>query len=99
MNLKIFLLRFAGLILFTIMGGLLVALTLNVLIMIGVMPDAEGTDGFGKVLMRQTAFVYMASIVAGFAGIFVRDSWRWVLYLSPLYAPAVFTAIYTTINA
>ncbi len=98
MNWKTFLLRLGGLIVLTLLGGALYAIIVNILIMMGLTPTGEGSEGFGKVMTMQSVYIYLGAIVAGFTGMFIKEDWRWVLYLCPLYAPSVFAIIYTVIH-
>lgn len=98
MTLKIFLLRSAGLAAITFGGIIAYAITFNVLVLAGLTPDPDTAADFGNVLTLRTVFVMMATIVAGFAGIFLQETLRWPLYLSPLYAPPLFAALYTILQ-
>lgn len=96
MTWKIFLLRFAGLILVIGLGFALYPIMNHALILSGLMPTDEGSEGFGQNMMRQAMYLYMASVPVGFAGIFINDkNWRWPIYLCPLYAPSLFALIHT----
>lgn len=97
---KNFLLRFAGLIAFAVLGGMLFAITVNLLVMAGLTPTGEqaATD-YGDNITMDAAFVYMISLFIGFGGIFVRDTAiRWVLSLCPLYATSLFAIVYTLVQ-
>jgi hypothetical protein len=95
MTWKLFFIKLAGLAVFTAMGFVLYAITSHFLILAGMMPTGEGSEGFGEAMTRQAMYLFMASIPIGFAGIFVKENWRWVLCLCPLYAPSVFAIIHT----
>lgn len=95
MNWKTFLLRFAGLVAFAAMGFALYGITSHLLIMLGLTPDGEGSEGFGIEMTRLAMILYMISIPFGFSGIFIKEDWRWILYLCPLYAPSLFALIHT----
>ncbi len=94
MSWKILLLRFAGLIAFSICGGFLYAITVNLMLFANIMPEA--TDG--EALTFKAATVWMVSICIGFIAIFIKPEWRWVFYLAPLYASSLFALIYTIIQ-
>jgi len=95
MTFKLFFIRFGGLIILTLLGGMLWALIVNLLLMADLMPTDDVSSGFGQILTHQSMLVYMGSIIIGIIGIFIRDTWRWVLYLCPLYAASVFAVIHT----
>lgn len=95
MDTKTFILRLAGLFLFIGLGFVLYAITSNLLILFGMMPTEVGSEGFGQHMTRLAMYLYMLSVPIGFAGIFVKDNWRWALYLCPLYAPSLFAIIHT----
>lgn len=99
MNWKIFLLRFAGLFLFAVLGFALYAITSNILILAGLTPDNEGSEGFGLAMTRSAMMLYMFSIPIGLAGIFVKERWGRILYFCPLYAPSLFAVVHTITHA
>lgn len=98
MNWKTFFIRLAGLVAIVVGGMFLFALTSNVLILMNVMTTEANGSLFGQVLARNTMYVLLGSTVVAFASIFIKDSWRKVLYFSPLYATPLFTIIYTLMH-
>lgn len=98
MNWKDILLRLAGVAVLFVAGILLYAVTANLLILMGLMPEALNGQGFGYALTAQTVYVAMGAVVVGIAGIFIRQKWRNALYLAPLYAPSVFAIVFTLIH-
>lgn len=98
MNWKYILLRLAGVAVLFVAGILLYAVTVNILILFGLMPDSLHGQGFGYALTSQTIYVAMGTILISVAGIFIRQKWRNVLYLAPLYAPSVFAIIFTLLH-
>lgn len=99
MDIKTFSLRFLGLLVFAALGFVLYAITSNLLILLGLMPTEDGSEGFGQNMTRLAMLLYMLSLPIGIAGIFIKADWRWALYLCPLYAPSFFAVIYTLTQA
>lgn len=98
MDIKTFSLRLIGLIVLAAFGFVLYAIVSNILILFGMMPTEDGSEGFGQHMTQLAMLLYLFSIPIGFAGIFVKAEWRWALYLCPLYAPSLFAIIHTIIN-
>ncbi len=87
--------RFAGLVLFAALGFILYAIVTNILVMAGLTPSGDGSEGFGKDMTHKAMIVFMASLPIGLISLFIKDNWRWVPYLSPLYAPSLFAIVHT----
>ncbi len=98
MDLKTFLFRLAVLVIVVAAGGFAYAITFHLLQGLGLMPEQIGQQGFGRALTYRTSFVYMAAIVAGILSLFIRDRWRYVLLLSPIYAPSLFAIVFTLMH-
>lgn len=90
--------RFAGLAALTFGGGIAYAIVFNLMVAAGVTPAPDSAVNYGQTLTLRTVFVLMASVLAGFAGMFVRGPLHWPLYLSPLYAPPLFALLYTILQ-
>lgn len=91
MTWKRFFVRLLGLIVFAPAGWMLFAATFNTLIFADLTPEDEAAAfSFAKELTFRAAFVFMGSLLAGFAGVFMKDITGRLLYLSPLYAPSLF---------
>ncbi|PZO84533.1 MAG: hypothetical protein DI626_08210 [Micavibrio aeruginosavorus] len=91
MNWKTILLRLAGLIVISFLGGTLFAVCVNAFVYFGAMPGnlPDGT-GYGAYLTQNAAFVWMGAIAAGIISLFIRQSWRLAFYFAPLYAPSLY---------
>lgn len=98
MNWKTFAIRFAGLIAIALAAGPLYALTLNLLILARQIPEDLIDKAYGNTLTMKCVYVWLVCLLAGFGSIFIKGSWRYILYFSPLYAPALFAVIYTLIQ-
>lgn len=98
MDLKTFFIRLAVLLVVIAGGSFLYVLTFHGLVLAGLMPEKLGQQGFGYALTYRTSFVFMAAILAGIVSLFIRQSWRLVLLLSPLYAPCLFAIVFTLLN-
>lgn len=99
MNWNIFLLRLAGLIVISFLGGTLFAVCVNALVYFGLMPEnlPDGT-GYGAYLTGRAVFVWMGAIAAGIASLFLRQGWRLIFYFAPLYAPSLFAVFNIAAN-
>lgn len=94
MNAKNILLRLAGLAVIAALGWVAFALTVHLMIMLGL--TANAPDGsFGSEMAKQTAFIWMGAIAVGLVSLFVKESWGKVLYFLPLYAPPLFVIFQT----
>ena len=98
MNWKTFALRFTGLIVIALLAGPLYALTMNLLILAQQIPQELIDKAYGNTLTLKCVYVWLAGLLLGFGAIFIKQDWRYILYLSPLYAPSVFAVIYTVIQ-
>lgn len=98
MNWKTYLIRFAGLVVIAAAGSYLYAITFHALQGMGQIHVDMENKAFASILTIKTTYVWMASVIAGFISIFIKDNWRYVLYLSPLYAPPLFAAIFTLVQ-
>lgn len=95
MSAKILILRFAGLALFTFLGFVLMAMVFLSMVILGLTPQGDAGAGFGRDIIQKSMLLGVMSALVGAASIFIKDNWRWVLYLTPLYAPSLFAVIYT----
>lgn len=98
MNWKTILIRLAVLIVVIAAGSGLYAVTINILIAAGIMPDQLNGAGFAYALTMQASFVMMGSALAGLVSIFIRQNWRYALLLAPVYAPTIFAVIFTILH-
>lgn len=95
MNWKIFALRLAGLIAIALAMFPLFGLTMNMLLYFELIPSGVIDKAAGNVITMRSMYVWLGCLVLGFASLFLKDSWRYILYFSPLYGPCVFAVIYT----
>lgn len=98
MNWKTFALRFIGLVIVALAAGPLYAVTVHLLVLSGLIPENLMDKAYGSALMSKSAFIWMGALLLGFCSIFLKDSWRYILYFSPLYAPALFAVVYTALQ-
>ncbi len=76
-------------------GGYLYAITFHGLQAFGLMPAEGAEQAYGTILTSKASFVWMGSVALAFISIFIKESWRYVFYASPLLAPALFAVIFT----
>ena len=92
---KEWIIKFLSLVIFSLLGGLLVPMVVSLVIFSGVIDSESVSTGFGQTMMQKTVFIWLACIVVGFGSLFIKNKWRYVLTLSPLYMPSLFVIIYS----
>lgn len=80
------------------LGGLAYALTANVLVLSGLLQADSVSTSFGVEMTHKAVLVWIACVAVGLAASFMRSKLRYILLLSPLYAPSLFALIYTLLN-
>ncbi len=90
-----YVLKFIVLISLTLLGGLLFALTINLLIMSQAIPSESLNADFGREITHKAIYVWLGSIILGIVSIFIKQKWRYVLLISPLILPSLFAFIYS----
>ncbi len=95
MSKKEFFIRFLGFLVIAVAAGPIFALTFNGLVLFDLIPQEVKDTAFGRELIFRSVVVWCGSLLLGFIGVFPRESWRYVLYLSPLYAPSLYAIIHT----
>ena len=97
MNASSIFLRIVGLAVIAALGWVAFAFAVHAMIVTGQtgnLPDGS----FGPLLVNRTAFIWIGAVILGIISLFIKDSWRNVLYFAPLYAPPLFV-IFQTITA
>jgi hypothetical protein len=95
MNWKSFALRFAGLLAIALAMFPMFGLTMNLLVLLKLVPLEMMDKAMGTEIARQAMYVWLGCLIPAFASIFFQGSWRYILYFSPLYAPSLFAVVYT----
>ena len=95
MSKKEFLIRFLGFVVIAVAAGPVFALTFNALVLFDMVPQEIRDTAFGHQLTFKSVMVWCGSLVLSFVGIFPKESWRYVLYFSPVYAPSLYAVIHT----
>ncbi len=98
MNWKDFLLRLAGFVVIAVAAMPVFALTINALVLFSLIPPTLMESGFGNIVTMKAVFVWAGCLLTGFGGIFIKEKWGLILYLSPMYAPALFAVVFTLIQ-
>lgn len=91
------LIKILSLIIFALLGGIVFALTANILIATGAMQNVSAPESFGAVMTFKATIVWMVCVLVGIGSLFIKQKWRYVLTLAPLYMPSLFAVIYTLI--
>lgn len=95
MSKKEFFIRFLGFVVIAVAAGPFFALTFNALVLFDFIPQEVKDTAFGRELIFRAVVVWCGCLLLGFIGIFPKESWRYVLYFSPLYAPSLYAIIHT----
>lgn len=98
MNLKAFFMRLAGLVVIALAAGPVFGLTVNLLLAVGLIPVELVDKAFGNILAIKAIYIWFGCLIVGFASLFLKESWRLILYFSPLYAPSLFAVAYTLVQ-
>ena len=75
-------------------GYMLVPLFVNLMIKFDLIDAASLTPELGADLVQKSVFVWMGAIILGIISLFIQQSWRIVLLLSPLVLPTLFLLVY-----
>lgn len=92
---KEWIIKLLSLVIFTLLGGIFVPVITNLVILSGGVDSSSLPENFGAIMMHKTVFVWLACILIGFASLFIKSKWRYVLTLSPLYMPSLFVIMYS----
>ena len=88
------LIKILSLIIFSLLGGIFFSVTVNVLIATGVIGSVETSASFGSDMTQKAVMVWLMCVIAGFGSLFIKQKWRYVITLAPLYLPSIFTIVY-----
>ena len=86
--------KILSLIIFSLLGGILFSTTVNILIAMGAMDGLDTSVSFGADMTQKAVIVWLICVLAGFGSLFIKQKWRYVITLAPLYLPSLFTIIY-----
>lgn len=95
MTKKTFFIRLAGFVVIALAALPVYSLAMVAMVVLQLVPQDLMDTGYGNDLTFRAVVVWCGTLVPGFAGIFPKENWRYVLYFSPLYAPALYAVIYT----
>jgi hypothetical protein len=95
MSKKEFFFRFLGFVVIAVAALPIFALTVNALIFFDAVPLELKDTAYGSELIFRSVIVWCGGLILGFIGIFPKESWRHVLYFSPIYAPSFYAIVHT----
>jgi len=82
-----------------LLGITLYALTVNLLVFGGVVPENAEDINFGEILTQKATFVWLGAVVIGLCSLFIKiKGLRIAMLLAPLLIPSIFAVIYTLIQ-
>ncbi len=81
------------LILSVLLGGVLYAITMNVLIKIGAFSSDNLDSNIGHIATEKAVYVWLITSLIGGCHVFMNDKWRY-LALLPLISPSIFIIFY-----
>ena len=90
--------RLIWLVLIAGLGGLAYALCANILVLSGILQADSVATSFGVDMTNKAVMVWIVCVLLALAASFMQSKLRYILLLSPLYAPSLFAVIYTLIN-
>lgn len=79
-------------------GGLAYALSVNLLMMSGLLQTDQVAASFGTEMTRKAVFIWIVCTGAAVWASFMQRRWRYILLLSPIYAPSGFAILYVLLN-
>ncbi len=81
------------------LGGLVYALCVNIFIMGGLMPTQDVDTAPGYMMTQQAVYVWMFAVLAAAISIFaLKQKWRWIFILAPIYAPGLSALLFIIRN-
>jgi cell division protein FtsW (lipid II flippase) len=91
-----YILRLLILFTFSLLGGLFFSLSVNFLIMGGLISAESVNENFGQTLIEKAVYVWIGAVALGLIGVFMEyKALRLTLIACPLLLPAIFALVYT----
>ena len=88
------LLKIIILITIALLGGLLFSVAVNVMVMTNIVNVDNVKGTFGYEMTSKAVLIWGGSVVLGIISLFIKEKWRYILLLSPIYAPIIFALLY-----
>ena len=80
----------------SLLGGLVFSLSINFLIMGGLISADSVNEDFGQTLIEKAVYVWIGAVALGLIGVFMEyKTTRIALFACPLILPSLFALIYT----
>lgn len=86
------------LIIFSLLGGILFSITTNILIATNIINIDNISNSFGSEMTNKAVIIWIICVIAGFGSLFIKQKWRYIITLAPLYLPSIFTIVYSVIS-
>jgi len=93
-----YLYRFLSLALFALLGGVVYALSINLLVGTGAFSNQQIESNIGYVMTQKAVYVWLVSIMVGGLSLFIKKKWGYALLSLPFWTPSAFAFIYTLLT-
>ena len=92
------LLKFFGVVMIALLGGLAYAVTTNVMIKSGILQTGSVEAAFGFQMTHKAVMIWVGCVLLSLLSLKINHWSRLILWLSPVYAPSGFAVLYVLMN-
>lgn len=86
--------KILSLVVIALIGFTLVSVNLNLMTVFNVI-DVDAVDSsFGNTIINRAVIVWQVSVLIALGSLFIKQKWRYILTLLPIYAPSLFALIF-----
>lgn len=93
------LLRLLWVIIIAGLGGIFYAIVANALVVSGILSGDNIATSFGYQMTQKAVLLWLACVPLAVWAVFMQTKLRYILLLSPLYAPSLFAILYALTRA
>jgi len=86
--------RLLVLMILALCGGLIFSLTVNVMIMAGLIPTESLSNEFGYEMTNRAVLVWIVATAIAVISLFTDAKWRYALLALPVVAPSLYSILY-----